>query len=250
MVRPRVYANFVSSVDGVVALPDGGESGSVISGRNEADRFVMALLRASADAVLIGAETFRRASGDLWNADHAYPEAADLFAKWITVPVRAEAELHDTPGVLLAGERHPFKHALDGGRGGRRTVGGEHGGANHREHQLLPSASARLRVMPANRALPAIAQTVVIAGLIRAGAIAVVDALVASGMAKIAMAATVPTRARNGSGARVASAARVPAECGAGTEAQAIDDAGRTVAAGAAVRIETGADPLRQPETA
>ncbi len=81
IARPRVYANFVSSVDGVVALRDGGESGRVVSGGSEADRFVMGLLRAFADAVVIGAGTFRHASGDLWNADHAYPEAADLFAE-------------------------------------------------------------------------------------------------------------------------------------------------------------------------
>ena len=41
-------ANFVSSVDGVVALPHSAESGAIVSGSNEADRFVMALLRACA----------------------------------------------------------------------------------------------------------------------------------------------------------------------------------------------------------
>ena len=42
-----VYANFVSSIDGIVALEGGAAaSGGVISGRNEADRFVMGLLRA------------------------------------------------------------------------------------------------------------------------------------------------------------------------------------------------------------
>jgi hypothetical protein len=29
---PRLFANFVSSIDGVVALPTGGESGHVVSG--------------------------------------------------------------------------------------------------------------------------------------------------------------------------------------------------------------------------
>ena len=64
LTRPELYANFVSSVDGVVALAGAGESGRVVSGDNEPDRFTMALLRAAADAVLIGASNFRKADGD------------------------------------------------------------------------------------------------------------------------------------------------------------------------------------------
>ena len=47
---PRVVANFVSSVDGVVAL-EMKHSPGVISGHSEADRFVMGLLRPSAQGV-------------------------------------------------------------------------------------------------------------------------------------------------------------------------------------------------------
>ena len=46
----EVYANFVESIDGVVALGAKPSAGSAISGRNQADRFVMGLLRAFADA--------------------------------------------------------------------------------------------------------------------------------------------------------------------------------------------------------
>jgi riboflavin biosynthesis pyrimidine reductase len=77
-----VAANFVESLDGVVALQDaGGESGGMISGHNQADRFVMGLLRACADAVLIGAGTMRAAPGDLWFPESIFPEAAELFAE-------------------------------------------------------------------------------------------------------------------------------------------------------------------------
>jgi riboflavin biosynthesis pyrimidine reductase len=77
-----VAANFVESVDGVVALPDaGGESGAVVSGGSRADHFVMGLLRACADAVLIGAGTLRAAPRDLWYADAIFPEAAELYAR-------------------------------------------------------------------------------------------------------------------------------------------------------------------------
>jgi riboflavin biosynthesis pyrimidine reductase len=81
LARPRVYANFVASLDGVVALPGAGESGAVVSGGSEADRFVMGLLRAAADAVLIGAGTFRKAAGDLWHAEAVFPAAAAPFAE-------------------------------------------------------------------------------------------------------------------------------------------------------------------------
>jgi hypothetical protein len=62
--RPCLYANFVASLDGVVALgPEYRSSGSAISQREPADRFVMGLLRALADAVLIGAGTLLRVPG-------------------------------------------------------------------------------------------------------------------------------------------------------------------------------------------
>jgi len=77
-----VAANFVESLDGVVALPDaGGESGGVVSGGSRADHFVMGLLRACADAVLIGAGTLRAAPRDLWDADAIFPEAAEVYAR-------------------------------------------------------------------------------------------------------------------------------------------------------------------------
>jgi riboflavin biosynthesis pyrimidine reductase len=79
--RPRVLANFVATVDGVVALPVRRESGEIISGGSEADRFVMGLLRACADAVMIGAGTFRKASGHLWHPGAIYPAGAALFAE-------------------------------------------------------------------------------------------------------------------------------------------------------------------------
>ena len=38
-------------------------------------------MRATADAVLIGAGTFRAGSGDLWHPETAFPAARDLFAE-------------------------------------------------------------------------------------------------------------------------------------------------------------------------
>jgi riboflavin biosynthesis pyrimidine reductase len=75
-----VYANFVASVDGVVAVPGLPKSSAIISGGSPADRFLVALLRACADAVVIGAGTFR-AHGGPWTAAKAYPDAGSDFAE-------------------------------------------------------------------------------------------------------------------------------------------------------------------------
>ena len=75
-----LFANFVASLDGVVALPGDTESGQIISGKNTADRFVMGLLRACADAVLLGAGTFRKSGAHLWHPDRIYPAGAASFS--------------------------------------------------------------------------------------------------------------------------------------------------------------------------
>jgi len=79
--QPCVYANFVASMDGVTALgPEYPSSGSAISGHAPADRFVMGLLRACADVVLIGAGTLRATPGHRWTPAHVCPAAADGYA--------------------------------------------------------------------------------------------------------------------------------------------------------------------------
>jgi len=77
-----LYANFVQSIDGVVAIDSVHSPGSAISGHSEADRFVMGVLRAAADAVLVGAGTLRDAPGHRWVAPVIYPDLAAEFAAW------------------------------------------------------------------------------------------------------------------------------------------------------------------------
>ena len=76
---PVVYSNFVSSLDGVVTLGSKPSEGSIISGKYPADRFLMGLLRACADAVVIGAGTLRATPGHLWTPAHVYPALATEF---------------------------------------------------------------------------------------------------------------------------------------------------------------------------
>jgi riboflavin biosynthesis pyrimidine reductase len=76
-----VYANFVATLDGVVAIPELPNSNEVISGGSEADRFLMGLLRALADAVLVGAGVLRASPRGTWRAETIYPPAADAYAE-------------------------------------------------------------------------------------------------------------------------------------------------------------------------
>jgi riboflavin biosynthesis pyrimidine reductase len=82
--RPYVIANFVSTLDGVASYGIKGKSGgSAISGSNPADRFIMGLLRASADAVMVGAGTVQDVSANsLWTPESVYPDAKSLYAEY------------------------------------------------------------------------------------------------------------------------------------------------------------------------
>jgi riboflavin biosynthesis pyrimidine reductase len=60
---PTVFANFVGTIDGIVAIPSMPGSNRLIAGESLADRFVMGLLRACADAVVIGSGTMAAALG-------------------------------------------------------------------------------------------------------------------------------------------------------------------------------------------
>ena len=95
--RPFVFANFVSTLDGVVSYAIKGQaSGSAISGSDPADRFIMGLLRASADAIMVGARTVHDTGPQsLWTAESIYPDARQLYAEY-----RIDA-LHKPPRPLL-----------------------------------------------------------------------------------------------------------------------------------------------------
>ena len=64
----------------MVTLGSTPSAGSVISGRNRWDRFLMGLLRACADAVLLGAGTLRATPGHHWTPEHIFPDMAASFA--------------------------------------------------------------------------------------------------------------------------------------------------------------------------
>jgi riboflavin biosynthesis pyrimidine reductase len=106
--RPTVIANFVSTLDGIVALGRGRLSGGgLISGFHEPDRFVMGLVRALADVIVVGAGTLRGSSGHGWTAERVHPASASAFAAW-----RAEMGLaqHPTTVVVTGSGEIPIEH--------------------------------------------------------------------------------------------------------------------------------------------
>lgn len=82
--EPYVIANFVSTLDGVISFNAPGiASGSEISGSNQADQFVMGLLRASADAIIVGAHTVQDVAPEsLWTAEYSSPASKILYENY------------------------------------------------------------------------------------------------------------------------------------------------------------------------
>jgi len=98
--EPCLYANFVSTVDGVVAIPSVPDSNQVIAAGSKADHFLMGLLRAFADVVLIGAGVLRASPQGTWRPEKVYPPAADAFAE-----LRRRLGLPPSPEVAVLSGR-------------------------------------------------------------------------------------------------------------------------------------------------
>lgn len=133
VARPSLVANFVASVDGVVAFDGSGESGHVISGNSPADHFVMGLLRASAEAVIVGAGTLRASPRHRWTAEKIYPPAASLFGEF-----RRKLGLSEDPTLVIltaSGELDPSSPALV-----NATIATTGAGESRLRGQLPPTA--------------------------------------------------------------------------------------------------------------
>lgn len=120
LAKRAVFANFVSTIDGVVSFGTAGEDRARdVSGGDANDRFVLALLRAAADAVIVGAGTLRKEPDSVWTAESVFPDAAADFtalrrtlgmrARPLTVLVSATGDVdlslpafHDGGPVMIA----------------------------------------------------------------------------------------------------------------------------------------------------
>jgi riboflavin biosynthesis pyrimidine reductase len=88
-----VIGNFVSTVDGIVSYQIAGQSGGGdISEFDGPDRFIMGLLRASADAVMVGSGTLHQTAPEhVFVAGRIYPEARALYERYRSEVLRKMA---------------------------------------------------------------------------------------------------------------------------------------------------------------
>jgi riboflavin biosynthesis pyrimidine reductase len=77
--EPCLYANFVSTLDGVAAIPSERTSPWILSDSSEPDRFLMGLLRACADVILVGSGTVRDSPGARFTPEQVHPPSAALY---------------------------------------------------------------------------------------------------------------------------------------------------------------------------
>jgi riboflavin biosynthesis pyrimidine reductase len=80
--EPYLFVNLVVGHDGRVSFNDPGHtSGGDVSGFDARDRWLMGLLRARADAILVGDGTMRSEPDHVWTAEFIAPQDADAFAE-------------------------------------------------------------------------------------------------------------------------------------------------------------------------
>ncbi len=113
--RPYIIGNFVTTLDGVVTLNVPGQAGGgPISGFNHHDHLVMGLLRAVADAVIVGAGTLRAVPHHRWTAQHIFSALAPAYQRLrmslgkpalpVNVIVTAHGEIDLTLPVFQSGD--------------------------------------------------------------------------------------------------------------------------------------------------
>ena len=130
---PLLYANFVETLDGIVAIRSEPLSNRLVSGGSETDRFVMGLLRACADCVLIGSGTLHGSPKALWTAERAHPAAAGAFAE---LRRRLGLEAEPTLAVMTAsGAVDPVHPAFE-----HRAIVLTTGSGSERCREELPAA--------------------------------------------------------------------------------------------------------------
>lgn len=93
--RPYCYANFVVSRDGRVSFDEPGHlGGGDVSLFSQHDRWLMGLLRARCDAILVGDNTLRLELDHIWTAEFIYPVDVDAYAALRVSEGRERAPLH------------------------------------------------------------------------------------------------------------------------------------------------------------
>jgi riboflavin biosynthesis pyrimidine reductase len=92
----RVAVNFVSTIDGIVSLGLAADDSRAVGGAVPADRLLMAMLRAIAGVIVVGAGNLRATLNHQWTAQALASEREDDL-----VTLRAHAGLAAPPAPLL-----------------------------------------------------------------------------------------------------------------------------------------------------
>ncbi len=136
--RPYVVVNFVASIDGVASLgvSDGTDS-TKLSGSSRADRYLMALLRAQADVLLIGAGNLRGTPGHQWVPSAV---AGDQTAVIEAYRVECRGSAQPPPLVVVSGSGDLPPHvALDEPATSTAVLTSSKGADRVRKHHPLVS---------------------------------------------------------------------------------------------------------------
>jgi 5-amino-6-(5-phosphoribosylamino)uracil reductase len=125
--RPYTFVNFVTARDGRVSFAEPGHaSGADISGFSAPDRWVMGLLRAGADAVMMGEGTLHAEPDQLWSSDFIFPDDAEAYAELrrhlglsalpLNVFVSLDGELNPAAAVFHQPNQHVVVATTERGR--------------------------------------------------------------------------------------------------------------------------------------
>jgi riboflavin biosynthesis pyrimidine reductase len=106
---PTLYANFVHTIDGVVAIPALERSNALVADSSDDDRFLMGLLRSFADVVLIGSGTLLASPRGRWRPEGVYPRARDAFAE---LRARLGKTEHPAVAVVTSGASLDVDHPV------------------------------------------------------------------------------------------------------------------------------------------
>jgi len=158
--RPTILSNFVTTLDGVVALNEPGHTsgGGDISGFNQHDRMVMGLLRAISDAVIVGAGTLRSVPRHLWTAEYIYPPLAGSYQQLRTSLGKTEPPLNVI--VSARGEVDLQLPVFQSGEVPVLLITTTHGAGRLRAERLPPSMQVRVLQSMGSLNARAILQTV------------------------------------------------------------------------------------------
>ncbi|HYO49253.1 MAG TPA: dihydrofolate reductase family protein [Chloroflexia bacterium] len=159
--RPYVIGNLVTSLDGVVSLSIPSKAGGKeISGSNTHDQALMGLLRAVADAVIVGAGTLREGNGHPLNAANVYPPLAGAY----TALRAGLGKVGEPLSVIVTASGH-LDPSMQIFKDGQALVVTTHEGAVCLREQGLPAEvevveaeSENGRSIPAGAVLYAVAQ--------------------------------------------------------------------------------------------